>query len=197
MNFGTGQMVLVIILLVVATAFFQALKRVRLLDSLILLAIGLLTCAVLATSFVMNGYSSNVLVAKVVAMPVANTQNELSVDVTLPGGQEKAYLVAGNEWMLEGDVIKVSGLLTMAGLHSGYKLTRLEGRFDDPKSEANSKHTVVALSGGDDGVWQAAHTFSGVLAPFIDAEYGNAVFAGPGTWNIYVSQTTLWAKEVA
>lgn len=190
-------MVLVLILLVVATAFFQVLRRVRLLDSLILLAIGLVTCAILATSFVMAGYTSNVLVAKVVAMPVVNAQNELSVDVQLSGAQEKAYLVVGNEWMLQGDVLKVSGLLTMAGLHSGYKLTRLEGRFDDPKMEANSKHTVVTLSGGDDGVWQAAHTFSSVLAPFIDAEYGNAVFAGVGTWDVYVSNTSLWTKEVA
>src|SRR5436853_282281 len=81
----------------------------------------------------------------------------------------------GDEWMLQGDIIKFPTWLNILGLHSGYKLTRLEGRYDDPKLESNSRHVVVTLNGGDDNFFKTMQGQAWV-SPVIQAAYGNAVF---------------------
>lgn len=109
---------------------------------------------------------------------------------------ENMYQVNGNEWMLQGDIIKISNLLNVFGLHTGYKLTRLEGRFDDVNQERHATHTVVELNGGDDTFFKNVQAHRDWLWPFIDAQYGNAVYLpADGTYNVYVSTTGLYAKK--
>ena len=52
------------------------------------------------------------------------------------------------------------------------------------------------LNGGDDGFFQHAQG-SNWYSGFVQAQYGNAVFqaAGSGTYNIFVSQTGLYAVK--
>src|SRR5579883_1200714 len=172
---------------------------------LLFVSISLLWLTFLVQSYL--GLTGNIEVARIRATQVANPVDSnipmMSVDLTLldQNGHptsEKTYLVLGNEWMLQGDIIKFADWLNVVGLHSGYKLTRLEGRYDDPNLEANAKHTVITLNGGDDGFFQ--HTkgenwYSG----FVQAQYGNAVFQSPdpggSTYNIFVSQTGLYAVK--
>jgi hypothetical protein len=71
-----------------------------------------------------------------------------------PQVSDKTYLVTGDEWMLEGDIIKFPTWLNIVGLHSGYKLTRLEGRYNDPNLELRGKRTVITLNGGDDNFFK-------------------------------------------
>lgn len=174
---------------------------------LMFVAISLLWLTFLVQSYL--GLTGNIEVARIRATNVANPVDSnvpmMSVDLTLldQSGHsisEKTYLVLGNEWMLQGDIIKFADWLNVVGLHSGYKLTRLEGRYDDPNLEANGKHTVITLNGGDDGFFQ--HTkgqswYSG----FVQAQYGNAVFQSPdpdgSTYNVFVSQTGLYAVKAS
>jgi hypothetical protein len=168
---------------------------------LLALAVSLLWMTFLVQSYL--GLTGGIQVAQVKATTIANSPTGLplmSVDLTLYDqsghvSSDQTYLVNGNEWILQGDIIKFTTWLNIAGLHSGYKLTRLEGRFDDPNQEENAKHTVVTLNGGDDGFFQNVHA-AGWLSPFVDAQYGNAVFlSANGTYNVYVSQTGLYAQQ--
>ena len=170
---------------------------------LLFVAISLLWMTFLVQSYL--GLTGNIEVAQVRATTVANPVNSnvpmMSVDLTLfdqngHPASEKTYLVLGNEWMVQGNIIKFADWLNVVGLHSGYKLTRLEGRFDDPNLERNNQHTVVVLNGGDDGFFQntkGTNWYSG----FVQAQYGNAVFqsADGGTYNIFVSQTGLYTLK--
>lgn len=170
---------------------------------LLFVAISLLWMTFLVQNYL--GLTGNIEVAQVRATKVANPVDAnvpmMSVDLTLldQNGRtisEQTYLVLGNEWMVQGDIIKFADWLNVVGLHSGYKLTRLEGRFDDPNLERNSKHTVVELNGGDDGFFQ--HTQgSNWYSGFVQAQYGNAVFqtADGATYNVFVSQTGLYAVK--
>ena len=63
---------------------------------------------------------------------------------------DNTYLVKGDEWVLQGDIIKFPTWLNIVGLHSGYKLTCLEGRYDNSDLERHAGHTVIDLNGGDD-----------------------------------------------
>lgn len=170
---------------------------------LLFIAISLLWMTFLVQSYL--GLTGSIQVAQVRASTVNNDPTGsglpmMSVDLTLfdQSGHtisEKTYLVLGNEWMMQGDIIKFADWLNVVGLHSGYKLTRMEGRYDDPNLEANAHHTVVTLNGGDDGFFQ--HTQgSNWYSGFVQAQYGNAVFqAANGTYNIFVSQTGLYAVK--
>ncbi len=122
-----------------------------------LLALSLLWLTLLVQTYL--GLTSDIKAARIRATPIANIAHMMSVDLTLydqNGHQtsEQTYIVNGDEWMLQSDVIKFPTWLNIVGLHSGYKLTRLEGRYDDPNLESNSKHVVVQLNGGDDNFFQ-------------------------------------------
>jgi hypothetical protein len=108
---------------------------------------------------------------------------------------DNTYLMQGDEWMVQGNVLKVVPWLTIFGLHSGYKLTRLEGRFDDPNLERTSQHTVVELNGGDDAFFKTAYQQKSWFGPLIDASYGNAVYQATGTFDVYVTQDALIARQ--
>lgn len=164
---------------------------------LLLLAFSLLWLTLLIQTYV--GLTSDIEVAKVHATSIANVPHLMSVELTLynqNGSQasDKTYLVNGDEWMLEGDIIKFPTWLNIVGLHSGYKLTRLEGRYNDPNLELTGKRTVITLNGGDDNFFKTVQQQAWV-SPIIQAAYGNAVFlaADGKTYDVYVSQTGLYA----
>ena len=170
---------------------------------LIILAVTILWMSLLIQAYL--GLTDGIRVAQVTALTIENPTSNIpmmSVDLTLydqngHATSQHSYLVMGNEWMLQDDTIKITSWMNILGLHSGYKLTRLEGRFDDPNLEANSKHSVVVLNGGDDGFFQNMQAWHGWISPFIDAQYGTAVFsAADGTYDVYVSQTGLYDEKV-
>lgn len=204
---GGLQLVLVCVAFIAICVLLQSFKTRRFspANSLVSLAVAAVTLALLYGSLTIQAYvslTSDVLVAHVQESVVSNMAlPTMSVSLTLYDqtghpSAEKTYLIAGNEWMLQGNIVKVSSVLNFVGLHSGYKLTRLEGRFDDPSRERHATHTVVELNGGDDGFFRVSYGLNAFIAPFIDAEYGNGVIAGLGSFNVYVSQSGLWAKEI-
>ena len=165
---------------------------------LLLLASSMLWMTLLVQSYV--ELTSDIKVATIQATTFANAPHLMSVDLTMldQSGKEvsnKTYVVNGDEWMLEGDIIKFPPLLNILGLHSGYKITRLEGRYDDPNLELHGPRTVVTLNGGDDGFFKTVQE-TPWSSPIVQAAYGNAVFlaADGKTYGIYVSQSGLYAQ---
>ena len=96
--------------------------------------------------------------------------------------------------MMQGDIIKFPSWLNVVGLHAGYKLTRLEGRYDDIHLENTAPHTAVPLNGGDDTFFQTTYTHKQWFGPIVDAAYGNAVFQAPGSFDVYATQDALIAR---
>ncbi|WP_052888808.1 hypothetical protein [Thermogemmatispora carboxidivorans] len=187
--------------------FFRYRRRYRVghgLGGLVLLLFAILLLWLTSLMQTYIGLTGDIKVAQVRAHPVANMPHTMNVELILYGQDgsqlsDNFYIVAGDEWMLQGDIIKYPSWLNVLGLHSGYKLTRLEGRFDDPNLEANAKHTVVVLNGGDDNFFQTMRTQrGGWLSNFVEASYGNAVFnPADGSYDVFVSQTGLWAKRTS
>lgn len=175
--------------------------------TLIILAISLLWLTFLVQEYL--GLTSDIPVAHVVATSLVGVDHAMSVTLTLydqnghpvtvtdPSGHATtslSYVVYGDEWMLQADFIKVTPWLNVIGVHSGYKVTRLEGRYDDVNLEQTARRSVYALNGGDDGFFQHMQSWHGWISPFIDAQYGNATFTGPGTYDVFASQTGLFPR---
>lgn len=164
---------------------------------LVLLALSLLWLTLLVQTYL--GLTSDIKAARIRATPIANSAHMMSVDLTLydQRGQqtsEQTYIINGDEWMLQSDVIKFPTWLNIVGLHSGYKLTRLEGRYDDPNLESSSKHVVVQLNGGDDNFFKTVQE-QAWTSPIVQAAYGSSTFLQPDgkTYDVFVSQTGLYA----
>lgn len=166
---------------------------------LVLLALSLLWLTLLVQTYL--SLTSDIKVARVHATPVANSDHLMSVDLTLydqNGHQtsEETYVINGDEWMLQGDIIKFPTWLNILGLHSGYKVTRLEGRFDSPNLESTSKHIVTQLNGGDDNFFQTVQQ-QAWTSPIVQAAYGSSTFVPADnnkTYDVYVSQIGLYAQ---
>ena len=168
-------------------------------SSVLLLAIALsLLWATLALQTYL-GLTGEIKVAHIRATTIANVAHEMSVELILYDDHshqttDNTYLVHGDEWMVQGDILKLSSWLNVIGLHSGYKLTRLEGRYDDIKLENTAPRTAIELNGGDDNFFKTAYTQKSWFSPFVDAAYGNAVFQATGTFDIFASQDALIAR---
>ena len=164
---------------------------------LIAVALSLLWAVVALQTYL--GLTGEIKVAHIQAMQVTNVPHELFVQLTQYDGNTHVkstgtFQVQGDEWMVQGNIIKLATWLNIVGLHSGYKLTRLEGRYDDIKLENTAPHTAVALNGGDDNFFQTMHAQRGWIAPFVDASYGNAVFQTAGSFDIFATQDALIAR---
>jgi hypothetical protein len=164
---------------------------------LLAVAISLLWVTFLVQSYL--GLTGEIKVAHIRATSIANVAHQMSVEVMLYDGNghvtsDNTYLIKGDEWMVQGDIIKFPAWLNIVGLHAGYKLTRLEGRYDDINLENTAPHTAVALNGGDDGFFRTTYTHKQWFAPFVDAAYGNAVFQAPGSFDVYATQDALIAR---
>lgn len=164
---------------------------------LLAVAISLLWITFLVQSYL--GLTGEIKVAHIRATPITNVAHQMSVEVMLydQSGHitsDNTYLIQGDEWMVQGDIIKFPAWLNVVGLHAGYKLTRLEGRYDDISLENTARHTAVPLNGGDDTFFQTTYIHKQWFAPFVDAAYGNAVFQAPGSFDVYATQDALIAR---
>jgi hypothetical protein len=167
---------------------------------LVVVAVSLLWLTFLVQSYL--GYTGDIKVAEIKAHMFANQPHQMAVELILydQNGQQASdqfYSVMGDEWMLQADFIKFPTWMNVLGFHAGYKITRLEGTYQDPNLERNSKHTVVELNGGEDNFFKTMQSQRQWFSPFVDAYYGNAVFEpGNGVFDVYASQTGLYAKQV-
>ncbi len=165
---------------------------------LIFIAVSLLWLTFLVQSYL--GLTGNIRVAQMRTSSTSAHQMNIELLLYDTNGRQLSdhkYTVQGDEWMLQADFIKFPTWLNVLGLHAGYKITRLEGIYQDPNLERNSKHTVVELNGGEDGFFTTMRTQKSWFSPFVDAYYGNAAFApADGTYDIYASQDGLFAKSV-
>ncbi|MBE3561348.1 MAG: hypothetical protein IMW89_19330 [Ktedonobacteraceae bacterium] len=163
--------------------------------ALLLVAVVLLWLTTLAQTYI--GLTGEVRAASVHATPITNMPHMMSVELTQYDSNQQpiskeTYVVNGDEWMLQANFIEFHPWLNIFGLHSGYKLTRLEGRFDDPDMERHHEHTVIVLNGGDDDFFKTVKKQSW-YSPFVKGMYGTATFlpADGKTYNIMVSQDTI------
>lgn len=166
---------------------------------LLAIAISLLWLTFLVQTYL--GLTGDIRVARIHATPT-NLPHVMSVELILydqngHATSDKTYIVQGDEWMLQGDIVKFPTWLNVLGLHSGFKLTRLEGRYDDINMERNSPHTVIELNGGDDNFFKTVQE-QAWTSPFVDSAYGSSAFLSPDykTYDIFVSQDALHPEPV-
>ena len=98
--------------------------------------------------------------------------------------EEKIYKIKGDQWSIGGDILKFDDWLNFIGIHTGYKTTRIHGRYLKAEDENIKQHTAYDINGGTDAIWLYLYENSSKF-PFVKAVYGNSVYAFPSDDDFY------------
>jgi hypothetical protein len=162
-------------------------------------------CAVFFSGFFFQAYHAFTReepVARVTITPLPEEQTNL-ISLELLGQDEddeiRQYRLSGDQWVLEGDILKWKDWVNFLGLHTRYRLTRLRGRYirtADAKLKPASLHSLVEME--DHPVWGFLFRY-GSSFPLVDTAYGSAVFQAsdePCTFLVSVSTTGFLTRRI-
>ena len=109
---------------------------------------------------------------------------------------EETYLLKGNQWMVDGDILKWKPALNVMGLKTLYKITRVSGRSVYAQQQVQAGQTMYTVNGGTDWFWFFLHRYQQFF-PFVEAVYGNGAYAfGENkTFGVYVTTSGFIIKE--
>jgi len=171
---------------------------------LILLLISSTTGALMLLAFVQSytAFTRRDRVAGVYCTLVPGAKEEMALklvtDDSPTGGHFRQFRLFGQQWAIEGHILKWEDWLNFIGLHTMYKLTRVRGRYARAEDEAVRPASAFSLiSDQEDPKWRWLYEY-GELLPFVDAVYGNTVFNFPSStrnFEIFVTTSGFMAKE--
>lgn len=110
----------------------------------------------------------------------------------------REFVIKGDQWMIEGDILKWENWLNFLGLRTRYRLTRLRGRYSETKAEIQEPGTVYSLVEQENHpLWRYLYRY-GQQLPFVSTVYGNAVFQATGAndrYSLYVGTSGLLVRQ--
>jgi len=185
-----------ILLLFVAIA---ALVRRRFLRSGASLVFGLtlLAAALLVGSVSIGTQGYRALTREEVAATVTTRplgEGRFEAKFVFPDGRELRYELAGDELYVDAHILKWKPVANVFGLHTGYELDRVAGRYRALADEQQKPRTLFSLAENkpvDMFTLRSRYPFLGFL---VDVQYGSATFvpaAEPQTFTVRVSTTGL------
>ncbi|MBI4226736.1 MAG: hypothetical protein HY600_00515 [Candidatus Omnitrophica bacterium] len=90
-------------------------------------------------------------------------------------GPAQVFQLYGEAWSLSGHLLIWRGWASVAGAKTWYKITRLEGRYDDAARAQAAPRLVYDVNGGPDAFWRLLYRLQPWL-PGVEAVYGDSVF---------------------
>ncbi len=177
---GIGALAL-LIALPLEVAAFRRLRRVQLVSGTMYMLLGIVVvlAAGLGALVAMNLYTYARLTHEQEAARVSIRQlgqRHYVVSVQPNRSPPRHYEMRGDEWQVDARVLKWSGMGSLIGLDTVYRLERLSGRYSDIGLERNAQRTVYSLA-DDQGldIWSLLNKHYRYV-PFADARYGSAAY---------------------
>ncbi|MFQ5640514.1 MAG: hypothetical protein ACE5IR_21240 [bacterium] len=129
------------------------------------------------------------LVAEVRCVSLDDEESSLFLELTPVRDGEKMttqeFVIHGDQWALEGDVLKWDDWMNFVGVHTLYKLTRIRGRFVHYQDEIDQTSSVYSLVEKEERPqWRWLYKYGHKLR-FVSAVYGNTVYTFPSEEHIY------------
>jgi hypothetical protein len=113
--------------------------------------------------------------------------------------QTRQYMLKGDQWMVDGDILKWDSWVNFLGIHTCYKTTRISSRYIDVKDETSQPRTAYELNDGTDLLWKMLYR-NGQGFPFVEAVYGSATYQFPdenAVFGIYVTTSGYMTKRMS
>ena len=177
-------------------------STVRLLLILLVVACSGATLMLFAFLQSYTAFTHREQVATVYCTPVPGTKKEMDLKLVIvdtpSAGHIRQYRLFGEQWAIEGHILKWEDWLNFLGLQTIYKLTRVRGRYVRAEDEVGRPVSAYSLiPSEEDPKWFWLYRF-GELLPFVNAVYGNTVFNLPSPtkgFEIYVTTSGFMTKE--
>jgi len=136
-----------------------------------------------------QNFTKKELVAEVVCSKIPEDENAMLLKLTpVVGGvrqEQQGFVLQGDQWALEGDILKWDDWMNFAGLHTMYRLTRLRGRYLDLEKEKNANKQIYSLVENEIGMrWQWLYQY-GYRLRFVNSVYGSTVYTYPADDKVY------------
>ncbi|MFV2060833.1 MAG: cation/multidrug efflux pump [Gammaproteobacteria bacterium] len=119
--------------------------------------------------------------------------------ITYPNKDTQTYDLRGDQWQLDARILKWSGIATLAGMKTHYRLERISGRYNTIKNERTAPRTVYPLASSNLITNWSPDVWSFIKGnqewfPWVDAIYGSATYLPMihrARYTIYVSTSGL------
>ncbi len=114
-------------------------------------------------------------------------------------GETRAFEIRGDQLYVDAHIVKWHSIANLIGIHTGYELDRVGGRYESIEDERNLPRSLFSLKARkpvDAFALARKYTF---LAPLVDAEYGSATFTDasrPAQYELNVSTTGLLVRRI-
>jgi len=169
---------------------------IRLLAGLVLIALGTLAGAISVGMMGYRALTREEVAARITVRP--SGPQRFIATFRFPDGREATYDLAGDEIYVDAHILKWHPYANMIGLHTGYEIDRVAGRYHAIKDEKDATRTLHALSRDKPVDLYALRRRHAFLSPLFDAEYGSATFVPvtrPAELELRVSTTGLLMRE--
>jgi len=111
----------------------------------------------------------------------------------LEGGKEgtpRLFRLNGDQWAVGGHIVQWHPWLNILGLHTGYRVSRIEGRYLKAEDEASRIQTAYDLGGSRaQRLWHWLYRHHEEI-PFVKAAYGNTAYTFPEKDKTFVVMVT-------
>lgn len=118
--------------------------------------------------------------------------------VEFPDGRSVTLPVAGDQLLVDANILKWHPIANLLGVHTQYELDRLTGRYIDIEDERTRSRTVHSLKTDKPvDLFHLARRYT-LLALLVDTEYGSATYIEvqrPARFEVRVSTTGLLIRE--
>ena len=177
-------------------------STLRLLIILLVIAISVATLFLLAFLQSYTSFTQLERIATVYCTPVPDSENDMVLRILMvkssTGGRLRQYRVLGQQWVIEGHVLKWDNWVNFLGLPTMYKLTRVRGRYLKAEDEASMPSTAYSLVlKEEDPFWMWLYQHGSRL-PLVKAVYGNATYTFPSeskAFYLYATTSGLMVQE--
>ncbi|QQD19927.1 cation/multidrug efflux pump [Spongiibacter nanhainus] len=136
-------------------------------------------------------------VAKVFVAQSGDQRFDIVLD-RFNGGPSQRFTLNGDQWMLEGRVLRWQLPMARMGLQNLVRLSRVSGRYQSLEQERNqTQRSVYAVESGElVDSWQWLGDFK-PLRRWVEVDFGNAVFAplqDGAVYAVYLGRSGLFLK---
>ena len=126
-----------------------------------------------------HAFTHEKLVAEILTRSLEGTKTSPMSLVQLYSAESRStrhFFLKGDQWMLEGDILKWDNWLNFLGLHTRYRLTRLRSRYISTQEETSEPHSIYSLADDENHpLWKYLYQYGHQL-PFVSTVYGSAAF---------------------
>ena len=169
-------------------------STLRLLLILLVIAVSAATLFLFAFLQSYTAFTHLERIGAVYCTPVPDSENDMILRLVIvkspTGGHLREYRVLGEQWVIEGHILKWDNWLNFLGLPTMYKLTRVRGRYLKAEDEASMPSTAFSLvPNEEDPVWVWLYQY-GARLPFVKAVYGNAAYTFPSKSKVFYLYAT-------